>query len=161
MRYTSLSVILVRKEYLAKINNLPSHHGAGPLEARDPMQPHRLHRLKAGPAYWLISPYKIYLETGHLIENFVNDWYLTTNTAGFTKRLCRLKPRASRSKGGLQQTVVRIESIADIWSFRETFVKILRWIKCFCVRTKNDTFSVCHFVLFFYFAVKLEGTARY
>jgi len=25
-----------------------------------------------GPAY------KIYLETGHLIENFVNDWYLTT-----------------------------------------------------------------------------------
>jgi len=21
----------------------------------------------------------IYLETGHLIENFANDWYLTTN----------------------------------------------------------------------------------
>jgi len=27
-----------------------------------------------------LSPYKIYLETGHLIENFVNVWYLTTNT---------------------------------------------------------------------------------
>jgi len=22
-----------------------------------------------------LSPYKIYLETGHLIENFVNDWF--------------------------------------------------------------------------------------
>jgi len=27
-----------------------------------------------------LSPYKIYLETGHLIENFVTSWYLTTNT---------------------------------------------------------------------------------
>ena len=26
-----------------------------------------------------LSPYKIWLETGYLIENFVNDWYLTTN----------------------------------------------------------------------------------
>jgi len=26
-----------------------------------------------------LSPYKIYLETYCLIENFVNDWYLTTN----------------------------------------------------------------------------------
>jgi len=26
-----------------------------------------------------LSPYKIYLETGDLIENIVNDWYLTTN----------------------------------------------------------------------------------
>jgi len=26
-----------------------------------------------------LSPNKIYLETGYLIENFVNDWYLTTN----------------------------------------------------------------------------------
>jgi len=25
------------------------------------------------------SPYKIYLETGYLIENFINDWYSTTN----------------------------------------------------------------------------------
>jgi len=25
------------------------------------------------------SPYKIDLETGYLIENFVNDWYSTTN----------------------------------------------------------------------------------
>jgi len=25
------------------------------------------------------SPYKIYLETGYLIKNFVNDWYSTTN----------------------------------------------------------------------------------
>jgi len=24
------------------------------------------------------SPYKIYLETGYLMENFVNDWYSTT-----------------------------------------------------------------------------------
>jgi len=59
-------MILVRKEYLAKINNLPNHHGAGslkargpqrrgaprgavPPEARRPMQLHRLHWLKAGP----------------------------------------------------------------------------------------------------------------
>jgi len=27
----------------------------------------------------LLIPYKIYFETGHLIKNFVNDWYLTTN----------------------------------------------------------------------------------
>jgi len=33
-----------------KMNNLPKHHGAGPQEARGPMQLHRLHRLKAGPA---------------------------------------------------------------------------------------------------------------
>jgi len=26
-----------------------------------------------------LSPYKIYLEAGYLIENFVNDWYSTTN----------------------------------------------------------------------------------
>jgi len=31
------------------MNNLPKHHGAGPPEARGPMQLHRLHRLKAGP----------------------------------------------------------------------------------------------------------------
>jgi len=31
MGFISLSTILVRKEYLAKINNLPNHHGAGPL----------------------------------------------------------------------------------------------------------------------------------
>jgi len=42
----------VRKEYLAKINNLPNHHGAGPPEARGPMQSHRLHRLKAGPDHY-------------------------------------------------------------------------------------------------------------
>jgi len=29
---------------------------------------------------FFLSPYKIYLETGLLIENFVKDWYLTTNT---------------------------------------------------------------------------------
>jgi len=34
-----------------KMNNLPKHHGAGPPEARGPMQLHRLHRLKAGPAF--------------------------------------------------------------------------------------------------------------
>jgi len=51
MRFINLTTILVRKEYLAKINNLPKHHGAGPTEARGPMQPHRLHRLKAGPDY--------------------------------------------------------------------------------------------------------------
>jgi len=26
-----------------------------------------------------LHPDKIYFETGHLIKNFVNDWYLTTN----------------------------------------------------------------------------------
>jgi len=32
-----------------KMNNLPKHHGAEPPKARDLMQLHRLHRLKAGP----------------------------------------------------------------------------------------------------------------
>jgi len=32
-----------------------------------------------------LSPYKIYLETGCLIENFVNDWYLTTNMLEVSK----------------------------------------------------------------------------
>jgi len=32
-----------------KMSNLPKHHGAGPTEARSPMQMHWLHRLKAGP----------------------------------------------------------------------------------------------------------------
>jgi len=45
MTFTSLSAILERNEYLAKINNLPNHHRAGP-NALD-----RLHRLKAGPAH--------------------------------------------------------------------------------------------------------------
>ena len=49
MRFISLFIILVRTEYLAKINNLFNHHGAGLPEARGPMQPHRLHRLEAGP----------------------------------------------------------------------------------------------------------------
>ena len=46
-------------------------------------------------------------------------------SAGFTYRLYRLKPRVSRSTGGLQQTVVglRIEQMAGIWSFRLNFVK--------------------------------------
>jgi len=35
-------------------------------------------------SYWTfswsyLSPDKIYFETGHLIKNFVKDWYLTTN----------------------------------------------------------------------------------
>ena len=38
------------------MNNLPKHHGAGPPEARDPMQLHRLRWLKAGPGW---SKYKI------------------------------------------------------------------------------------------------------
>jgi len=33
------------------------------------------------------SPFKIYLETGHLIENFVCDWYLTTNMLKLGDRL--------------------------------------------------------------------------
>jgi len=33
-----------------------------------------------------LSAYKIYLETGHLIENFVNDWYSTTNMLELSKR---------------------------------------------------------------------------
>jgi len=49
MRFISLSTILVCKEYLAKINNRPKHHGAGPPEASGPTQPHSLHRLEAGP----------------------------------------------------------------------------------------------------------------
>ena len=40
--------ILKRKVYLANMKNLSKHHGAGPAEARGPMQ---LHRLKAGPEY--------------------------------------------------------------------------------------------------------------
>jgi len=32
-----------------------------------------------------LSPYKIYLETGYLIENFVNDWYLSTNILEVSK----------------------------------------------------------------------------
>jgi len=32
-----------------KMNNVPKQHAAGPPEARDPMQLHRLHRLEAGP----------------------------------------------------------------------------------------------------------------
>ena len=33
-----------------KMNNLPKHYGAGPPEARGPMQLHRLYWLKADPA---------------------------------------------------------------------------------------------------------------
>jgi len=33
------------------MNNLPKHHGTGPPEGRGPMQLHRLHRLKASPAF--------------------------------------------------------------------------------------------------------------
>jgi len=47
MRFVIFPTILERKEYLAKMNNMPNHHGAGPPEVRGPMQ---LHRLKAGPA---------------------------------------------------------------------------------------------------------------
>jgi len=34
-----------------------------------------------------LSPYKIYFETDNLIENFVNDWYLTTNMFELGDRL--------------------------------------------------------------------------
>jgi len=51
MRFISLLTILVRKEYLPKINNLAKRHGAGPPEARGPMQSHRLHRLRADLDY--------------------------------------------------------------------------------------------------------------
>ena len=33
-----------------------------------------------------LSPYKICLETGYLIENFVNDWYLNTNMLEVSRR---------------------------------------------------------------------------
>ena len=33
MRFISLSTILVRKQYLAKINKLPNYHGVGPIAA--------------------------------------------------------------------------------------------------------------------------------
>jgi len=46
MTFISLFTILERKEYLAKMNNLPNHPRAGPPEARGPMQ---LHQLRAGP----------------------------------------------------------------------------------------------------------------
>jgi len=44
------------------MNNLLKHHGAGSPKARGPMQPHRLHRLKAGPGFdgrmkWLRGPH--------------------------------------------------------------------------------------------------------
>ena len=51
-------------------------------------------------SYWIflcpigkLSPYKIDLETGYLIKNFVNDWYLTTNMLEASKRgrYCSLK----------------------------------------------------------------------
>jgi len=45
MRFYNLSIILVRKEYLAKMHSLPNHHGAGSPEARGSMQLYRLHRL--------------------------------------------------------------------------------------------------------------------
>jgi len=38
-------------------------------------------------SYWLIISLKIYLETGHLIENFVYDWYVTTNMLKLGNRL--------------------------------------------------------------------------
>jgi len=44
-----------------KMNNLPKHHGAGPPEARGPMQLHRLHRLKAGPAPWCVTVYPVHV----------------------------------------------------------------------------------------------------
>jgi len=46
------------------------------------------------------------------------------NSEGFTYRLYRLKPRASRSKGA-SNTLVRIESMAGVWSFGFNFVKNL------------------------------------
>jgi len=49
MRFISFCTILVRKGYLAKINNLPNHQAAGPPEVRGPMQSHWL---KAGPDWW-------------------------------------------------------------------------------------------------------------
>jgi len=52
----------------------------------------------------------------------ISDCNKGTASAGFTYRL---KPRASRSKGDVQQTVVRIESMAVIWSFRLNFAKNL------------------------------------
>jgi len=44
--------MLKHKVYLAKLNNLPKHYGAGPPEERGPMQLHRLHRLRNGPGVW-------------------------------------------------------------------------------------------------------------
>jgi len=40
-------------------------------------------------SYWLIISLQdaVYLETGHLIESFLNDWYLTTNTLKLGERL--------------------------------------------------------------------------
>jgi len=38
-----------------KMNSLQKHDGAGPLEARGPMQLHPLHRLKAGPGLRLCN----------------------------------------------------------------------------------------------------------
>jgi len=40
-------------------------------------------------SYWLIISLQdaVYLETGHLIERFLNDWYLTTNTLKLGERL--------------------------------------------------------------------------
>jgi len=35
----------------------------------------------------------------------------------------------------------------------------LHWIQCICTRTRNNTFSVYHFILFIYFAIKSESTA--
>jgi len=56
--------------------------------------------------------------------SFPSELGRDTPSAGFTYRLYGLKPSVSRSKG-LQQTVVRIESMAGIWSFRLNFFENL------------------------------------
>jgi len=69
-----------------------------------------------------------------LAKNCVWLLLVAVTSAGFTYKLYRLKPRASRSKGP-RKTVVRIESMAGIWSFRLNFVKNLclhqGFLRCF------------------------------
>jgi len=63
---------------------------------------------------------------------------------------------------GLRNHSGRICKSEICWkAYKVTFVSLncLRWIKCICTRTINTTFSVYHFYLFIYFAIKLEGTA--
>jgi len=73
--------------------------------------------------WWSYDLYVLWYINGWNEVNFKHSLWPKCS-ARFTYRLCRLKPRASRSKGASNK-LVRIESMASIWSFRLNFVKNL------------------------------------
>ena len=78
--------ILKRKVHLAKMNNPPIHHCAGSPEARGPMQLHRLHRLKAGPAHhrFVATYFSILLrDNGHYFRKLFETHLLQQPVASF------------------------------------------------------------------------------